>query len=367
MVAAAGGDAAAGVFALLRRVLDADRRTRVVFTSRELLPAPFADPAAVWELGALDRDDAVALVTQVLTREGAAPPVSDAGATAEEVTALVEAVGCHARALVLLARETARAGVAATTRDLQQLMARLEQAHPGDRENSLYASVALSLRRLPPDLRGHVGVLAACHGGIQLGVLAELTGLDLDGVREVAGAVIGVGLGEDLGDGCLGLDPGLAPYLRGELDPTTLDGLRARWADATTALTDFLVPAAVPGCGVGGPGHPAAAARAAGVAGLGRRPPAPRAGRAARHPDRGPGTELGAAAGVGPRRPHPHRGRGPVGRLEPRPLPGRLRGDRPAARAGTVARRPGRRPTAAGPGSRPAGRTPSPKRPTTWP
>ena len=45
---------------------------------------------------------------------------------------------------------------------------------------------------------------------------------------------------EDLGDGCLGLDPGLAPYLRGEHDPATLDGLRARWADATTALTDFL-------------------------------------------------------------------------------------------------------------------------------
>ena len=83
-------------------------------------------------------------------------------------------------------------------------------------------------------------VLAACHGGIQLGVLAELTGLDADGARQVALAVIGVGLGEDLGDGCLGLDPGLAPYLRGELDPTTLDGLRARWADATTALTAFL-------------------------------------------------------------------------------------------------------------------------------
>src|SRR4051794_20520940 len=48
-----------------------------------------------------------------------------------------------------------------------------------------------------------------------------------------------LGWGEDLGDGCLGLDSGLAPYLRGEHDPATLDRLRARWADAaTTALTD---------------------------------------------------------------------------------------------------------------------------------
>jgi hypothetical protein len=93
-----------------------------------------------------------------------------------------------------------------------------------------------------------VSVLAACHGGIHLAVLADLTGLDLHAVRDVAGAVIGVGLGEDLGDGCLGLglglglglDPGLAPYLRGELDPSTMDGLRARWATATTALTDGL-------------------------------------------------------------------------------------------------------------------------------
>ena len=51
--------------------------------------------------------------------------------------------------------------------------------------------------------------------------------------------MIGVGLGEDLGDGCPGMDPGLAPYLRGEHGPSALDGLRARWA-AATALTGFL-------------------------------------------------------------------------------------------------------------------------------
>jgi hypothetical protein len=90
---------------------------------------------------------------------------------------------------------------------------RLEQHHPGDRENSMYASVALSLHRLPARIRG------------------------------------------------------------------------------------------CPSCSRCWTWPPS--------------PPALRAGRAAPHPDRRPGTALGAAQGVYPRRrhPHPHRGRGPVGRL----------------------------------------------------
>jgi hypothetical protein len=43
--------------------------------------------------------------------------------------------------------------VRATTQRLTQLMAQLEAENPGDRENSLYASVELSLRRLPEEVR----------------------------------------------------------------------------------------------------------------------------------------------------------------------------------------------------------------------
>ena len=74
------------------------------------------------------------------------------------VRAVVEAVNRHARALVLLAREVARRGVKATTGDLRSLMAHLQRTHPGDRENSLYASVELSLRRLAKESRQHVRV-----------------------------------------------------------------------------------------------------------------------------------------------------------------------------------------------------------------
>jgi hypothetical protein len=59
----------------------------------------------------------------------------------------------------------------------------------------MYASVALSLHRLPARIRGHASVLAACHGGIHVGVLAELTGLDAGAALALAAAVIDVGLG----------------------------------------------------------------------------------------------------------------------------------------------------------------------------
>ena len=141
------------IFRVCQQLLDADPRTRLVFTSREPLPAPFDRGAATLELGALSQDDAIRLVERVMANAGWQPPARDSGETPEEVAALVRSVHCHARALVLLAPEVARPGVRAATTDLYQLLAELEQRHPGDRENSLYASVELSLRRLPAEMR----------------------------------------------------------------------------------------------------------------------------------------------------------------------------------------------------------------------
>jgi tetratricopeptide (TPR) repeat protein len=233
-------DVSAGILALCRQLLAADPDTRMVFTSREPLPSPFARRDHDWELGALSRDDAVELVGQVMTQHGWTPPVTDPGATPQEITDLVEAVNGHPRALVLLAGEIAERGVRATTGDLRTLMAELDRAHPGERENSLYASVALSLRRLPAATRRHVEALACCHGGVHLAVIGLLTGLDNDGANRLAVELIGVGLGEDLGHGHLRLDPGLAPYLRTQHTPADLDALQNRWADATTQLALYL-------------------------------------------------------------------------------------------------------------------------------
>jgi tetratricopeptide (TPR) repeat protein len=232
--------AATEIFTFCRRLLAADPRTRLVFTTREPLPAPFDAPGRERELGALAPDDAVKLVGEVMKQHGWTPPSDDAGSTPEEITALVEAVHCHARGLVLLAREVARGGVKAATGDLRKLMADLERRHPGDRENSLYASVELSLRRLSAESREAVKTLAVCHGGVHLTVLGMLTGLEPDAARRLASELIGVGLGEDMGSGHLRLDPGLPPYLLGELPEAEAEALRSRWAEAMAGLTEYL-------------------------------------------------------------------------------------------------------------------------------
>ncbi|MDQ3813701.1 MAG: tetratricopeptide repeat protein, partial [Armatimonadota bacterium] len=234
------GEPLAAILALCQRLLEADARTRLIFTSREWLPAPFRHGARQWEIGALAREDAIELVGQVMKDNGWTPPPADAGNDPEQVVALVEAVHCHARALVLLAREVARRGVRSATADLRALMAELERQHPGDRENSLYASVELSLRRLSPAMREQVKTLAVCQGGVYLAILGMLTGLEENAVRQLAIELIEVGLGEDMGYGHLRFDPGLPPYLLGQLTAGETADLRSRWAEAMAELTGFL-------------------------------------------------------------------------------------------------------------------------------
>lgn len=233
-------DASAAIFSLCRRLLEADPRTRLVFTTREPLPSPFDHRGRERELGALDPPDAIELVSEVMKQNGWAPTDDDAGSTPQEITDLVEAVNRHARALVLLAREVARRGVKKTTGDLQSLMAGLERKHPGDRENSLYASVELSLRRLSAESRKHVRVLGVCQGGVHFAILGMLTGLKPDAARQLFTELIEVGLGEDMGYGHLRLDPGLPPYLLGELAADEVDALRSHWAEAMAQLTRYL-------------------------------------------------------------------------------------------------------------------------------
>src|SRR5262249_61246134 len=134
------------------------------------------------------------------------------GSTPEDITALVEAVGQHPRALVLLAREVARQGVRATTATVRGLMAALHVRYPDDREQSLYASVELSLRRLTPEVRAQLQALAVFHGGVHCEVWRLMTGAEAETIRNLAPAVICVGLGADMGYGHLPPPPPLPPY-----------------------------------------------------------------------------------------------------------------------------------------------------------
>lgn len=225
---------------LCKKLLEASPATRLIFTTREPLLAPFDNRRREIHLGALAREDAVRLVGEVMKSGGLEPETDDAGGDPREVVELVEAVGRHARALVLLAGEVARLGVRATTENLRRLMEGLHERFPGDRENSLYASVELSLRRLPPESREQVKALAAFHGGAHLVVLKQVLGPEMDEVVELARQLIGVGLAEYMGDNHLRLDPALGSYLLRGMDGGERDSLIGRWAESMAGLTAFL-------------------------------------------------------------------------------------------------------------------------------
>jgi tetratricopeptide (TPR) repeat protein len=231
------------LFDLCLKLLAADPATRIVFTSREPLPAPFDNKRREIPLGALSREDAIKLVGEVMKQEGLTPKAEDPGSDPQEIIDLIEAVNRHARALVLLAREVARRGVRATTENLHKLMAELDRKHPGERENSLYASVELSLRRLPPEVREQIRALAVFHGGAYLRVFDYVLGTAQDDVEtapRVFRELIEVGLGEDMGYGHLRLDPALPPYLLREMSAEEQEDASKRWAEGMMRLTGFL-------------------------------------------------------------------------------------------------------------------------------
>jgi len=214
--------------------------TRIIFTSREPLPEPFA--GNVQRVGRLDRPDAIRLVGRVLGEGKLMPHSGDAGESEAEIEALVDAVGCHARSLVLLAGEVAAEGVRHATGKLHQLMVSLEKKHPGERERSLLASVELSLRRLPVETRRRIRPLGVFQGGGHIASIATVLGLDASKGEHVALAreLMGVGLAEDAGFGYLRFDPALAPALLGEMSDDEHKAARRAWAEAIAGMINFL-------------------------------------------------------------------------------------------------------------------------------
>jgi hypothetical protein len=224
---------------LCQKLLAASPECRLLFTSRELLPAPFGRAKNTVELGRLDKNEAVQLVEQVMAEHGWEPPTSDNASTPEEVAELVDTVHCHPRALVLLAREVAN-GVRATTENVAKLMADLEAANPGDPENSLYASVELSLRRLPPEMREQVKGLAVFHGGGRLANMAAVLGIATEEAKVLAAQLINVGLAEEQEYEYLRLDPALPTYLHLGQSEAKLAELEKVWAGVMIQLVLYL-------------------------------------------------------------------------------------------------------------------------------
>jgi tetratricopeptide (TPR) repeat protein len=225
------------ILALCERLLKVSE-TRLVFTSREPLPAPFDAERNRREVHQLDRDDAVKLVERVLNAAGGDAGVSDAAR--EQIEQLVDAVHCHARTLALLAPALRERGVEATHASLVDLMAEMEEKFPGNREKSVFASVELSLRRMSPANRDKARVLGVFHGGFKMEILGMMMQWQESDVVPLAGELIETGLATPNRYNHLTLNPALCPYLRGRMESTEREALTARWVGAMRAYTEFL-------------------------------------------------------------------------------------------------------------------------------
>jgi tetratricopeptide (TPR) repeat protein len=220
--------------------LNAKGDTRIAFTSREALPAPFDDQSHRRELRQLDRDDAVKFVERVLNRETAA--AGDAGdAARESIEQLVDAVHGHARTLALLAPTLRSRGVEVTRASLTELLTEMERRFPGSREQSVFASVELSLRRLSRTNRDRVRVLGVFHGVADLDVLAMMMEWRKEDVVALASELVETGLATPDPFNHLTLNPALCPYLRGEIDAAARETLTARWKATMFQYASFLV------------------------------------------------------------------------------------------------------------------------------
>jgi hypothetical protein len=228
----------------LREILDLCQRlcrvggTRIVFTSREALPAPFADQRHRIELTRLARDDAVKLVERALQQGGVGGRIGDA--TREAIEDLVAAVQGHARTLALLAQPLRELGVERTRQSLVSLMADMHRRFPKSRDQSLFASVELSLQRLSPENRERVGVLGVFHGELDLDVLRVMMNWEQNDVATLAIELIQTGLATPAPYNHFRLDPALCPYLRARLLPDQRQELETRWVEAMRAFVGFL-------------------------------------------------------------------------------------------------------------------------------
>ncbi len=243
-----------GVLKMCARLLERAPKTRLIFTSREGLPeaSGFGDSAHLLEVGRLGKDEGMELVARVLAQNAAAAVNAEALQVEreEEIEALVTAVNGHARSLVLLTPELAQRGLKATAEELAETMADLDRRYPGERERSLFASLELSLRRLPTEVREKLLPLGVVEGGSCLLAMQMLLEVDPQTGFALGGALAQVGLCEMIGvvenpnrpsDIYLRFDPALAPALLRELrEHGGETQTRARWAEAYRQLAGFL-------------------------------------------------------------------------------------------------------------------------------
>jgi tetratricopeptide (TPR) repeat protein len=235
--------------------------TRIIFTSREPLPPPFDKQSQICHLGRLSTTDAIQLVKEAMKQAHLMPKEMPDGSPDPDVERLVTSVNCHARSLVLLAPHVHKLGVDQTGDALNKLMAELHAQYPDDRERSLYASVELSLRRLPEDVRQAVDLLAVFHGGVNARVWNSMkvkkkntkliyfvtqknrnknSQSSIIPFLRLQTELTRTGLAQPYPHDHMRLHPALAPYLKTRLASETIARAQEKWAQGMKSLANFL-------------------------------------------------------------------------------------------------------------------------------
>ena len=228
------------ILALCAR-LNAKGDTRLVFTSREALPAPFDAERHRRELHQLDREDAVKLVERVLNASAGGDAGAAADAAREAIEQLVDAVHGHARTLALLAPALRSRGVEAT-RDVAR------RADGGDGETVPRQPRAIGLRQRrafpAPHVAGEPGPGARARRCFTAGSIWTCSAMMMQweeaDVASLAVELIETGLATPNRYNHLTLNPALCPYLRGRMDAAEREALTARWVEAMRAYVEFL-------------------------------------------------------------------------------------------------------------------------------
>jgi len=124
---------------------------------------------------------------------------------------------------------------------MQRQVAQLPADDPRRREQSLFASVELSLRRLSAANRERARVLGVFHGGVDLDVLRAMTGWEQAEVEGLAQELVGTGLATPNPYNHLSLNPALCPYLKASFSEEELKALTAGWLEAMATYLVYLV------------------------------------------------------------------------------------------------------------------------------
>lgn len=216
--------------------------TRIIFLSRETLPGPFDIEEQHVKLGRLDMHDAMDLVYRAMTLSGLSPGEEESPEARQDVERLVETVNCHARSLVLLGLYIKRSGRNYVSENLGQLMSDLHQKYGNDQELSLYASLEISLRQFPMEMRQKIVGLGVFQGGGHIVTVGQVLELQDDKRDELIHLLIHIGLVELMPYNFVQFHPALSPYLLGQLqeNKSELEKYKSRWVESIMQLSLFL-------------------------------------------------------------------------------------------------------------------------------